>query len=406
MSASVKPKLNVSSLVACMVNMFCVGLVYLWSVFRTPVVEHYGWDPDAVTLISSAMIVMYVFGTLIGGFIQDRTSPRFVSWIGAFIYFAGLFTTSLLSASTPWLIYITYGVLAGIGVGFVYSAALSTVQKLMPHRRGFATGISVGSFGLSVVVFSPVIERLLENVGVPMTFRFMAIALVIVLLISSYFIKNPTKEYLDSLKLPARQSNRRQYRPSEVLRRPEFWCMALSLFFLPATYMIVIPLVKDLAIARGIPSAQASFTVQLVGISSVVSRIIGSTLSDKLGRARTILAMAILTCIAAIMMTFAKGILYSVVIVLIVFGYSAPAGIFPAMSTDAFGTKYSGTNYGFAFMFLGFSSPVFSWLATVLNKDGMATGNFTRSFLVAAAVCIIPIVLLPLFDFFVKRRAD
>ena len=27
-----------------MVNMFCVGLVYLWSVFRTPVVEHYGWE--------------------------------------------------------------------------------------------------------------------------------------------------------------------------------------------------------------------------------------------------------------------------------------------------------------------------------------------------------------------------
>lgn len=397
-------RLDGKALASCIVNTFCVGLVYMWSVFQAPVVAHYGWEPASVTMISSTMIFMFVLGTLIGGFIQDKTTPRFVSYLGTALYFIGLFSTSLLTAGTPWLIYITYGVLAGLGVGLVYSCSLSCAQKWLPHRRGLATGVTCGSFGLSVVVFTPVAEYLIKTVGVPMTFRVLAVGLMAVLLISSIFIKNPGSEYLAGLNLSAAESNKKQYTPKETLKTPEFWCMAFSLFFLPAAYMMIIPIVKVLALARGISEAQASFTVQLVGISSALSRVIGATLSDKLGRAKTIFAMTILTVAASLMMTFAGGILYSVVVALIVFGYSAPAGIFPAMSTDAFGTKYSGTNYGLAFMFLGLSSPIFTLLSNTLNADGMVTGNYTVSFITGAAVCIFPIVLLPLFDYFIKRR--
>lgn len=398
-----KQKIDMRSIICCLINMFCVGLVYMWSVFQNPVVEHFSWNPNAMTITSSVMIACFVFGTLIGGAIQDRTTPRFVSLIGACIYFAGLFSTSLLTDKYYWLIYITYGILGGLGVGFVYSAALSTVQKWMPHRRGLATGISCGSFGLSIVALTPVVELLLSNVGVPLTFRYLSIALVVILLVSSLFVKNPGQEFLSSLKLPARAKGR-DYTPKEAVKTPEFWCIALSLFFLPAAYMMVIPIVKSLALARGISETQASVTVALIGVSSAVARISSGVLSDKLGRTQVIFILAVVMCVSSAVMTFADGILYSIVVLLIVFAQTGPSSVFPAFTTDAFGAKYSGTNYGLAFMFMGFSSLFFTWLSNVLNADGMVTGDYTVSFVVGAVCCVVPITLLPLANHFIKRR--
>ena len=403
------PEFKPSVIIACLAVMLSIGIVYLWSVFQQPVIDHYGWEPSAVSMISSAMIFMYVLGSLIGGFIQDHLSPRFVIITGAALFFVGLFSTSLLGPRYPWLIYITYGAVAGSGVGFAYSAALSCIQKWLPHRRGFATGISVCAFGLSAVVFAPLIEWLLKlpafaGNNVPMTFRTLACTFSVIIALAGFFVKNPCQNYLDSLNLPKAQVRQRQYAPREAVKTVEFWSLALSLFFLPAAYMIIIPLVKTLAIARGISEMQATLTVSLTGIASAASRLISSTASDKIGRAKTIWILSLLTAISALLMIFAKGWLYTVVVLLIVAGYSGPAGIFPAMSTDSFGTKYSGTNYGMAFMFLGTSSLVFTKLSTVINADGAVTGDYTMSFIIAAVGCIVPLVMLPLYDVAKKKR--
>ena len=143
---------KLSAVIACVVAMFCIGIVYLWSVFQQPVIDHYGWAKESVTMISSAIVFFYMVGTLVGGVLNDKIGPRLVVIIGGAVFCLGLFTTSLLGGARAWPIYITYGVVAGVGVGFVYSAALNCIQRWFPHRRGFATGISVCSFGLSTVV--------------------------------------------------------------------------------------------------------------------------------------------------------------------------------------------------------------------------------------------------------------
>ena len=389
---------KLSAVIACLAVMFCIGIVYMWSVFQQPVIDHYGWSASAVSLISSAMIMMFVIGIFFGGIILDRKSPRLAIIIGGVLFFAGLFLTSMLSTATSWLIYISYGVLAGSGVGFAYSGAVNCVQKWLPKRRGFAAGISVCAFGLSVVVFSPIAEKLLADYGVPQTFRLLAIVFGVIILISAIFIKAPSAEYIASLNLPIAETTKKQYTIGEAVKHPKFWYMCSALFFLPAAYMIIIPLVKTLAAARGVPPAQASITVQLVGVASALSRLVLPTMSDKTGRARTIFFMTIVTAVAALVMIFARGILYSVAVFAIVFAYSGPAGIYPAMSSDAFGTKNMGSIFGLAFLCIGFSSLLFTWLASVLSAGGAATGNYTLSFAVAAVVCLIPMVCMLLHD--------
>ena len=399
------PEFKLSAIVACLIAMFSVGIVYLWSVFQQPVIDHYGWTASSVTMVSSAIIFIYVVGTLIGGVLNDRKGPRFFIVLGAILFCLGLFITSFLTPAFPvWTIYLTYGVIAGLGVGLVYSAALNVIQKWYPHRRGFATGISVCAFGLSATVLAPLITALIGSFGVSNTFRILAFTFPVIAFLCSFFVVVPSQKYLDGLNLSPAQANQRDYTPRETLKTLEFWCLALSLLFLPAAYMMIIPRVKTLAIARGMSEALATFTVSLTGVASAVSRLIAASASDRVGRARTIWALTVVTLAASICMTFASGWFYILVVMLIVAGYSGPAGIFPAMASDSFGVKYSGTNYGMAFMFLGVSAPLFTMVSNLVSASGAETGNYTASFVIAAVGCIVPLVMLPLYDVGKKKR--
>lgn len=396
-----KNKFSLATVIACLVIMFSVGLVYMWSVFQQPVTVYYGWEPSAVSMISSAMIMMFVFGIFVGGILQDRFGPKPVVIVGGVLFSVGLFLSSMIPASLPWLMYVTYGVLGGSGVGFAYSGSLNCVQRWLPHKRGFAAGICVCAFGLSVVVFSPVVEymhRVLGENAVPNTFRLLGIGFFVIIIAASLFVKNPGKEYVESLNLPVSALHGKQYSIPEAVKTPHFWFMCSALFFLPAAYMIIIPLVKTLAAARGVSESAATLTVQLTGVASAVSRLVLPILSDKVGRAKTIFAMTIVTIVASLLMIFATGALYTVAVFMIVFAYSGPSGIYPGMCGEKFGSKNMGSIFGLAFLCLGFSSLLFNYLAGVLNKDGAVTGNYTLSFIVAATVCVIPLVCMLVYD--------
>lgn len=391
-----KPAFKLTPVIACVVTMLCVGLVYMWSVFQQPVIDHYGWPVSAVTMVSSAMILMFAFGIFIGGLIVDRFGPKIVIMTAGILFFTGLILTSLLTPKTPFLIYITYGVLAGTGVGFAYSGAINCVQKWLPHRRGFAAGICVCAFGLSIVIFSPITERLLE-MGVPFTFRMLAILLGPIVFAASFFVSTPKEGYAESLGVK-KINESDVFSLGEAIRDPRFWFMVSALYFLPATYMIVLPIVKTLANLRGISSSQASITVQLIGVASALSRLVLPTLSDKLGRSRSIFAMTVLMAVSSLLMIFAGGIFYSVIVFLIVFAYSGPAGVYPAMCGDAYGMKNTGAIFGLSFISLGLSSLTFNWVADKLNSDAAVTGNYTKSFIVGAIVCIIPMVCMLIYN--------
>lgn len=399
------PEFRLSAIIACLISMFSVGIVYLWSVFQQPVVDYYGWSVSSVTMVSSAIIFVYVVGSLIGGVLNDRKGPRFSIVLGSILFCGGLLLSSFLTPAMPvWSIYLTYGVVAGLGVGLVYSAALNVIQKWYPHRRGFATGISVCAFGLSATVLAPLITMLINRFEVPGAFRILAFTFPVAAFLCSFFVVTPSQKYLDGLNLARGGKPQRDYTPREAVRHLEFWSLALSLLFLPAAYMMIIPRVKTLAIARGMSEGLATLTVSLTGVASAVSRLLAASASDKVGRARTIWTLSVVTLIASVCITFASGWFYVVVVLLIVAGYSGPAGIFPAMASDSFGVKYSGTNYGMAFMFLGISSPLFTMISNLVSASGAETGNYTASFVIAAVGCIVPLVMLPLYDVAKKKR--
>lgn len=388
-----KEGFKIAPVLACIVTMLSVGIVYMWSVFQKPVMDYYGWEKTAVSFITAVNLLMFMVGIFLGGLIVDKRGPRLVNLVSGVIFALGLILTSMLPEDMPWLIYITYGVLAGIGVGLAYAGATNCLQKWFPTKRGFASAIACCAFGTSIVVCVPIAKAFL-NVGVTYAFRMLGIILGSIVVVCSLFLSVPAPGYMAD-KLPKKAVATDDYTLGEALKDARFWFMCSALFFATMPFLILNPIIQTLGAERGISPAILSTTSMLVGVASAISRLIIPTLSDKIGRAQAVRAMNILAIVCAILMIFAKGILYPIVVFLAVMSYNGPAGVYPPMTGDAFGMKNCGTIFGLSFFALGFSSLFITWVVGIISK---ATGGYTWCFIASAILTLIPVYCMTIYD--------
>jgi OFA family oxalate/formate antiporter-like MFS transporter len=369
-----------------MVIQLCAGIIYMWSVFKGPVSEHFSWDPASAAITSSIMLATFVLGIIIGGLLQDKYTPTPVALAGSILLGVGMFLSAFVPQSSPWLIYIFYGVIGGFGVGCVYTSTVSVVQKWFPDRRGFATGMMVSAFGFSLVLFAPLTKFLLANWGVPKTFTFFGVLFFIVCSFCSLFLSNPeTKSAGGAVPVSAQK----QYKTSEMLKTKEFYLLAFSMFFLLPAYFILNPLFISLGVERGLTENMAAVGVMLTGIASASGRLLASWFSDYAGRKAAIATITLITLVAAIAMVFARGPAFLICIAAIAFSFGGSASVYAATAADLFGTKHIGLNYGCVMVGFGVSALVFP----VISNAFAAGGVESYSFIVAAAACLISLIL-------------
>jgi OFA family oxalate/formate antiporter-like MFS transporter len=209
-------------------------------------------------------------------------------------------------------------------------------------------------------------------------------------IVACLFISLPSDEYIKSLNLPAAAvSNVKNYTLGQAMKTVPFWAIFLSIFFINGTWNLATPLIYDLGVERGLTAAMATTCVAMTGIPNAAGRLVMATVSDKIGRTATINVLSVMTLVGAILMCFVTGYAYFAVIMLIAFAYGGPSATNAAISTDFFGPKNSGTNYGVIMLALGFSSVFFNWVSnTFLN------GAVIPTFIMAAITAIIPMFLM------------
>src|SRR6202023_536161 len=111
------------------------------------------------------------------------SGPRIVAMTGGLLYGAGVFLASLCGGKL-WLLYFTYGVIGGIGLGFAYIVPVAVLVKWFPDRRGLITGVAVGGFGAGALVTAPLATRLIQSVGVLNTFAYLGLAYLAVTVVA------------------------------------------------------------------------------------------------------------------------------------------------------------------------------------------------------------------------------
>src|SRR6201997_1659403 len=166
-----------------------LGAVYAWSVFRVPLSKQFGWSISEVTLTFTISIFVLGFAAFFGGLWLNRKGPRVVALTGGALYGLGIFLASF-TQRLSWL-YVTYGVIGGIGLGLSYIVPVAVLVKWFPDRRGLITGIAVGGFGAGALITAPVATRLIQSVGVLSTFAYLGIAYLIVTIVTGLFMQNP-----------------------------------------------------------------------------------------------------------------------------------------------------------------------------------------------------------------------
>ena len=365
-----------------------MGIIYVWGVFVIPVSEFYSWNVADVKLTTSFMLCFFVVGILIGGKLQAKTGAAKVTLMGGLMLAAGMFATAFIPLKAPWLIYVTYGIVGGFGVGASYNANITAAQKWFPKNRGFATGVSVCAFGFSTVLFAPFVEALIKHFGLNSSFIILSVVFLGAIVLLFSFIKFPESVgAIDAAS--ARLLEKEQYATAQILGKKEFYAISLSLMFATAAFFILNPSFKTFAIERGLDPMIGTALVMLTGVASALGRLGVPLLSDTIGREKAALLIILITAAACVALIFVQGAVFMLTIALIAFCYGGYAGVYPVLTADYFGIKNVGSNYGAVMVGFAISALVFPMIIGKID-------DITAKFIVLAALALIGALLIAL----------
>ena len=369
----------------------CIGSVYSWSLFNNPLSEKFGWDKNSIVFTFSMVVFIFALTTIFSGRLQDKIGPRKVSLIGGAIYGIGLLLTS--TADSILELYLYYGVIAGIGIGFCYVCPLSTCVKWFPDKKGLITGITVGAFGLGSMVFESIIENLLLYKGVSETFFYLGLIYMLLIIIGSLLLSLPKETVNTVPTVSDSTANGNTLSPNYTLKEmiktktfPWIW----GLYFLGTiTGLLIIGLAKDIGVQLvGLNEHTASAIVAVIALFNASGRLILGSLSDKLGCIKVILALFIATALSMFYMTFIDLNLFTffLTVSIVTFCFGGYLAIFPVLTGNLYGTKNLGANYGLVYQAYGISALI----GPIISAN---SGSMINTFLISAIISLVGIAL-------------
>ena len=392
------------AVLAAIVIQLTLGVAYIWSVFQTGVAESiFNGDNAKAGLTFSLLLVGLTIGSVIGGKLAAKFGIRVVVFVGGIILSLGFLLASFVTAQFAWLLWVTYGAMGGVGMGFTYSTTIACAQKWYPHKKGLITGIIVSALGFGGVVFTPIVEKLIASfggagAGEPYTFMVLSAVFFVVCSIGCFFLKTPPDGYMATpaaggatAKKPAKD-----YSPSEMLKTMEFYLITATFLLACMGGLMMIGFAKPIAVAKGLAST-ATVGVLAVTMSNSLGRLLWGMISDKIGRKNTIIILLSGTAVFSLLVNAAGGWWIFVLIALIGFFYGGFLSTFPSLTADVFGAKNLATNYGVVLLGFGAGAVIASQIAGYYRDVAKAADDINRmfpAFVIASACAVAGIVMM------------
>ena len=385
--------------VAGVILQIALGAVYAWSVFRTPLTTAFHWTIPEVTLAFTIAIFTLGIASFVGGLWMRTAGPRVVAMTGGVLYGLGVFLASF-SNHGIWVLYLTYGIIGGTGLGLGYIVPIAVLVKWFPERRGFITGVAVAGFGAGALVTAPVATRLIAQVGVLRTFAYLGIAYFILVVASGWFMMNPPEGYRPAGWNPtARQGTAAQDYPlGEALRTWQWYALWAVLFLNVSAGISIIsqaaPMAQEIT---GVSAAQAAAMVGIISIANGSGRFLWAWLSDSIGRRWVFLAMFLLQALVFFFMPDVSGFaLFTMLAFVVLLCYGGGFGTMPAFCADYFGSRDVGSIYGLMLTAWGFGSALGPLLIANIRQS---TGHYSQALYIIAGImlvsAVIPLTLHP-----------
>jgi MFS family permease len=365
------------------------GLLYIWSIVSKGLIEKYNWTSTQASTPYTVAIIFLVLGTIVGGMKQDKKGPKTYVIIGGILIGSGLILSSL--TKDPLIMILTFGILTGMGFGIQNGSILPPVLKWFPpDKKGLITGVVVGAVAFASVIYSPLIEALIENYGISVSFLSIGIVVMILIIFLAQFLNNPPIEHAEQSNMNIK--THQEITGIPICRRTEPSKMRL---FYKVWIMFALSSVAGLMIighAAEIVSVQVGWDVGyllviLIAVFNGLGRIGGGHLSDKIGRVRYMRWIISIQAINMLLFCFYGSIpLICVGAAITGICYGSNFAVFPAIIADYFGMKHFGANYGLILTAWGAAGLIGPMMAALIFD---ATGNYNIAYLVCGASLII-----------------
>lgn len=380
-------------------TMLFAGVLYAWSILKVPFATELQYDVSLLTFNFTLTMCFFCIGGLVSSFLVKKFGTKSMIVLAGMLAGLGFITTSFLNENTSLLLYVTYALLAGFGIGMAYIIIISTVNAWFPDKRGLSSGALMMGFGASSLVLGNLADALFKSsFGWRGAYIVIGIAIAVVICLSAIFIDKPDANVqLPAPKVVARKKSEsfelRDYKTSEMIKRFTFWRAFVFLVFNTAVGSAVISFARDLALSVGAGAALATTLVGVLAMFNGFGRILTGIVFDKMGRRFTMLAANILTIFAAGMTLLAVNInsipLCILGLCLTGMSYGSCPTVASAFTSAFYGQKYFASNLGV----VNFNLMAGSVIASVCGSLVVSSGGFTSPFILLLVLAVSALVL-------------
>jgi OFA family oxalate/formate antiporter-like MFS transporter len=309
------------------------------------------------------------------------------------------FVLSSFFGNTLTGLYITFGVIGGIGIGCAYVTPIATTVKWWPDKRGLMTGLVVLGFGAGAIFGGIGGPILIASVGVLTTFLIFGIAFGAIIPVCGMALKNPPAGYKPAgwnPPAPAAGAKvvKQDFTPGEMVGTIQFYLLWVAYFISAAVGLMIISQASPIGqeMAKLTPVAAGGALVFLSVLNGLGRPGYGA-ISDVIGRKNGVLAIFALHIVALIFVlpNATSFGMYALGVCMVGFAFGGTLALMPAFTADFFGTKNLGINYGYlfsAYAIAGVFGPI------VGLKVRAATGAWLNSFYILAAACAVGILVM------------
>ncbi|HAV10422.1 MAG TPA: MFS transporter [Dehalococcoidia bacterium] len=377
----------------------CLGSAYTWSVFKTSVQQQFkvgAFEGGMPYMFILAFFALFMF---FGGRVLEKLGPKKIGIIGGIVVGGGWILSGILPAAIPniWILVLTFGVIAGAGVGLAYGGPIAVANRWFPDKKGLAVGLTLAGFGGSPFITANIAGPMVKAQGPLSTFFWFGIAFIIITVILSLFLRFPPAGWKPSGWNPAASSTtvaKAELNTSAMTKTATFW----GLFLCYTIGCLAGLMAIGIASPVGTESIKldAGIAAMLVGIFAIFNgagRPLFGWLTDRITpRWAAVVSLAVICAASLFMLGAAQGtvVLYVICFSALWLCLGGWLAIAPTATTTFFGAKNYAKNYGVVFFAYGIGA-ILANIISGQSKDLFGTYNI--AFIITACLAVIGIIL-------------
>lgn len=287
-----------------------------------------------------------------------------------------------------------------LGIACVgHLAATTVLARWFTAQRGRALALSMVGMSLGTVVMAPTIGLLIKNLGWRECLLVLGGVFTVVFLVLVPFMREqpgpgeiePVPAHAQQT-APQAQAGAGPLKIRQILKMPIFWVLSLSVALALSVLQTVAISLIPLAQEGGISVTKASTLLAVLGLMSLLGKLVLAVIGDRIDRVLTLVAIFLFQAFSCVMLL--AGSSYGLLLVCAALQGLCAAAITPvfgALLADRVGAASFGTAQGAAALAMAICSAIMVRLGGEIYDR---TGSYQTMFVAFAGVSLIAAMLV------------